>query len=65
MPAEPLCGFLAAVQQHPHPEYFSAELRAKTILEGHQAGRRRAANVKKFFPELSRMTSAAGDLGEV
>lgn len=62
---EPLCRFLAEIQQHPHPEYFTAELRAKTILEGFQAGSRRAANVKKFFPELARMTSAAGDLGEV
>lgn len=65
MRPEALCGFLARIQQHPHPEYFSAELRAKTIWEGYEAGARRAANVRKFFPELARMTSASGDLGEV
>ena len=62
--AAPLCSFLAQVQQHPHPEYFSAELRAKTIQEGFGAGARRQRNVRKFFPELARMTSAAMDLGD-
>lgn len=61
---ESLCAFLAQVQQHPHPEYFSAELRAKTIREGFGAGSRRQRNVKKFFPELARMTSASMDLGD-
>jgi len=62
--AEPLCAFLERIQQHPHPEYFSAELRGRTIREGYDAGRRRTQNLSKFFPELQRMTSAAGDLGE-
>jgi hypothetical protein len=59
-----LVQFLARVQTQPHPEYFSAELRARTIREGHEAGVRRKQNLKKFFPELSRMTSADGDLGQ-
>jgi len=63
-PCQPLCDFLAHIQQHPHPEYFSAELRARTIQEAHDSGRRQKQNVRKFFPELARMTSALGDLGE-
>lgn len=61
---QPLCDFLAHIQQHPHPEYFSAELRARTIQEAYASGRRLEQNVRKFFPELARMTSALGDLGE-
>lgn len=61
--ASPLGAFLRRIEVHPHPEYFSAELREKTILEGHEAGQRRQANLQKFFPELARMTSARGDLG--
>lgn len=60
---EPLCEFLVRIQVHPHPEYFSADLRAKTVREAHGAGRRRKSNLAKFFPELARMTSASGDLG--
>jgi hypothetical protein len=63
LPCEPLCTFLEAIQIHPHPEYFSAELRTRTIREGADAGARRQANLQKFFPELARMTSARGDLG--
>jgi hypothetical protein len=63
-PCAPLCAFLAQIQIHPHPEYFSAELRAKTIHEAHASGLRKKRNVRKFFPELARMTSALGDLGE-
>ena len=63
-PCQPLCDFLARIQQHPHPEYFSAALRAKTIQEAHGSGLRQKRNVQKFFPELARMTSAGGDLGE-
>ena len=63
MPAEPLCDYLSEIQAHPHPEYFSAPLRAVTIREGHEAGRRRQSNLQKFFPELHRATSANGDLG--
>ncbi len=60
---EPLCAFLAAIETHPHPEYFPAPLRAKTIREGHEVGRRRAADTAKFFPELARMHGAKNDLG--
>lgn len=61
--AEPLIAFLKRVAVHPHPEYFSAELRAEVIREGFADGRRRSQNRAKFFPELARLTSAGGDLG--
>ena len=61
--AEPVCGFLMEIQKHPHPEYFPAKLRAETIREAHDAGHRKVKNMKKFFPELARMTNAKGDLG--
>lgn len=60
---EPLIRFLHAVQVHPHPEYFSAKLRAEVIRDGYEDGRRRTDVRKKLFPELARMTSAKGDLG--
>lgn len=63
MTCDPVCAFLLRIQTHPHPEYFSAELRAETIREAHDAGRRKVTNTQKFFPELARMTSAKGDLG--
>ena len=61
---DPLCRFLEAIDRHPHPEYFPAPLRAKTIREGFDVGQRKVKNLKKFFPELARMTSAKGDLGQ-
>lgn len=61
---EPMCQFLAAIEEHPHPEYFPAELRADTIKEAFLAGQRKIKNMKKFFPELARMRSAGGDLGQ-
>lgn len=64
MRCEPLIGFLRAVQTQPHPEYFSADLRAEVIREGFQDGRRQARNRKAFFPELERMRGARLDLGE-
>jgi len=60
---EPLCEFLLDIEEGPHPEYFPAELRGKTIREGFEIGARKSANLKKFFPELARMTSPKGDLG--
>ena len=60
---EPLCEFLLRIEDQPHPEYFPAELRAKTIREGFEVGHRKAENLNKFFPELARMTAAKGDLG--
>ena len=62
-PCEPLCAYLHEVQTHPHPAYFTPALRAKTIREGHEAGRRRQVNLQKFFPELARNASASSDLG--
>ncbi|MEW5851390.1 MAG: hypothetical protein AB2A00_21555 [Myxococcota bacterium] len=63
MDCEPLVAFLMKVATQPHPEYFSAELRASVIREAHGDGKRKADNRKKFFPEFARMTSAKGDLG--
>jgi hypothetical protein len=60
---EPVCQFLLGVQTHPHPEYFAAHLRVETIREAHAAGERKSKNMRKFFPELARLTSAKGDLG--
>ncbi len=52
--AEPLCAFLLKVQDQPHPEYFSAPLRAEVIREGFGDGRRQSQNREKFFPEFAR-----------
>lgn len=60
---EPLCEFLVSIETTPHPEYLAAPLRAKTIREGFESGERRVSDVRKFFPELARFTSAKGDLG--
>jgi hypothetical protein len=63
MSCAPLIAFLSAITEHPHPEYFSAQLRGEVIQEGFDDGSRRANNRKKLFPELHRMTSASGDIG--
>lgn len=63
MSADPLVRFLHAISTHPHPQYFSADIREEAIREGYGDGSRKADNRKKFFPELARMTSAKGDLG--
>lgn len=60
---EPLCAFLAAVQERPHPEYFSAALRAEVIKDGFADGRRKHELRKKMFPELAKRVSARNDLG--
>lgn len=60
---EPLIGFLRGIQVHPHPEYFSAELRAEVIREGWDDGKRRSTDRAKFFPEFARLHGARGDLG--
>jgi hypothetical protein len=60
---DPLIAFLRAISTHPHPQYFSADIRAEAIREGYGDGSRKSNNRKKFFPELARMTSAKGDLG--
>jgi len=58
-----VCGFLKAVQIHPHPEYFSADLRVQVIAEGFESGRSKSETRKKFFPEFARFHGAKGDLG--
>jgi hypothetical protein len=60
---DPVIAFLKAVSTQPHPEYFSAKLRAECIREGFDDGSRKANNRRKFFPELDRMHGAKGDLG--
>lgn len=61
---EPLIAFLREVQTQPHPEYFSADLRAEVIREGFLDGRRQSRSRKAFFPEFARMHGAKNDLGE-
>jgi hypothetical protein len=61
--ADPVCAFLAAVQDQPHPEYFSAQLRTEVIQEGFTDGRRKARNRKALFPELAKRMSGKNDLG--
>jgi hypothetical protein len=60
---DPLCAFLDDVQDQPHPEYFSAKLRAEVLREGFSDGRRKADTRKKMFPELAKRVSAKHDLG--
>lgn len=60
---EPVCRFLVAVAEHPHPEYFPAALRVDVIKEGFADGRRKSELRRKMFPELARRVSARGDLG--
>ncbi len=60
---DPVCEFLLATHTHPHPEYFAADLRVETIREAFGAGDRKVKNMRKFFPELARLTSAKEDLG--
>ena len=59
----PLIGFLEAITEKPHPEYFSPKLRGEVIQEGFQDASRRRQSRKALFPELHRMTSLSGDLG--
>jgi hypothetical protein len=60
---DPVCEFLLGIQTHPHPEYFTADLRVETIRDAYGAGERKVKNMRKFFPELARLTSAKEDLG--
>ncbi len=59
----PLVAFLKAIQVHPHPEYFPADVRAQVIEDGFTSGKRQANDRKKFFPEFARLHGAKGDLG--
>ncbi len=63
LPCDPLCAFLLVVAQLPHPEYFSAKMRAEVVREGYGDGARRSKQLRAMFPELARATSAKGDLG--
>ncbi len=63
MAPQPLCDFLRAVQDQPHPEYFSADLRVEVILEGFSDQQRKSTNRKKLFPELAKRLSGKNDLG--
>lgn len=64
LPCTPLIDFLKSVSTTPHPEYFPVHMRADVISEGHEHGKRKSLNRKKFFPELAKMMSADRDLGE-
>jgi len=61
---QPLIDFLARIEDGPHPEYFPAAVRGEVIREAYEARRYRALARKKLFPELDRMTSPKGHLGE-
>lgn len=63
MSPEPLVRFLEEISVHPHPQYFPAHIRAEAIREGHQDGKRKANERRRFFPELARRTDAKNDLG--
>jgi hypothetical protein len=63
MSCEPLCAFLTRLPDHPHPEYFSPSLRAKTIREGFQVGKGQADGLKRTFPDAARMMLPEYDLG--
>lgn len=60
---EPLCQFLLAVAEQPHPEYFPAALRVDVIKDGFTDGQRKSSLRKKMFPELAKRVSAKHDLG--
>ena len=63
MGVEPVCQFLLAVAEQPHPEYFPAALRVEVIKDGYADGRRKSELRKKMFPELAKRVSAKDDLG--
>ncbi len=61
---EPMIGFLEAVEDKPHPEYFPAAVRGEVIREAHAGRAYRARARRSMFPEFDRMTSPKGHLGE-
>jgi hypothetical protein len=61
---EPIVDFLRAIQDQPHPEYFSVDIRADIIKEAHKGRSFRANLRKKLFPHLDRMTSPKNHLGD-
>lgn len=63
MNPEPICAFLEALEDGPHPEYFPAVVRGNVIREGFTDGKRKADTRKKMFPELAKRMSPKLDLG--
>jgi hypothetical protein len=61
---DPICDFLSAVEEKPHPEYFPAAVRGEVIREAHAGRTYRADNRRKMFPGYDRMASPKGHLGE-
>lgn len=64
MSPEPLVAFLLQIQDRPHPEYFSAEVRAEVIRDAHAGRQFRTKMRRSLFPGYDRMTSPKGHLGE-
>lgn len=62
--AEPICEFLQAIEDKPHPEYFPAKDRAQVIRDAHAGRTYRVDNRRKLFPGYDRMASPKGNLGE-
>ena len=61
---EPLVAFLEKVQTTPHPCYFDAKTRGEVLKETHAERAYSLEQRRKLFPEMDRMRSPAGHLGE-
>lgn len=64
LPVEPLVDFLVEIQTTPHPCYFDAKTRGEVLKETHSERSYSLGQRKKLFPDMERMTSPAGHLGE-
>ena len=58
MSPEPLIDFLLKLEKGPHPEYFSAKVRAKVIRESYASRVYYTKARKALFPEYERMFSS-------
>lgn len=64
MSCEPICQFLIAVEEGPHPEYFPATVRADVIRDAYRRRSFRTETRAKLFPDYHRAAAAKGHLGE-
>ena len=64
LPVEPLVAFLEQVQTSPHPCYFDARTRGEVLKDTHNERSYSLGQRKKLFPNMERMTSPAGHLGD-
>ena len=61
---EPLVEFLEKIQTTPHPCYFDAKTRGEVMKETFAERSYSLGQRRKLFPNMERMTSPAGHLGE-